>query len=386
MGLLKNSQARHLAQNLLFSLRHQQASPFAAKFQAFGFCEDGEKSEKREAQYFVDSRRVTVNGGNGGDGHVSFFKVPFKEWAGPSGGNGGNGGHVVLRADTNAKSLYHVKPIVNAKAGSKGTGNGCHGANAEHTYVSVPVGTVVKTEEGVQLAELLKIGNSYIAARGGAGGKGNQFFLTNENRAPMVYEEGGKGERRTLIVEMSVIAHVGLIGFPNAGKSTLLRAISRAKPKVASYEFTTLRPHVGIVQYTDLEQVAVADLPGLIPDAHLNRGLGFAFLHHVERCRCLLYVIDMSRDKPWQQYYALQKELELYRPGLSKFPHAIVASKMDIEELSANNYAEFCKELKSSNDKTAAVEIIPISAKRRTGLDRLTRVIRTMYDAIAIPE
>lgn len=338
-------------------------------------CCQGE-SEKRAARHFVDSRRVVATGGSGGNGHMSFFRVPYKEWAGPCGGNGGNGGHVILQADTNVKSLYHVKSIINAKAGGRGQNNVCHGFNAEHTYVRVPVGTIVKTEDGVKLAELMNYDDSYIAARGGAGGKGNHFFLTNGNRAPTVYEEGGKGERRVLVLEMSIIAHVGLIGFPNAGKSTLLRAISRASPKVAPYAFTTLKPHVGIIEYEDLEQVAVADLPGLIQGAHLNRGLGFSFLHHIERCRCLLYVIDMTKDDPWQQYFDLQQELELYRSGLSNLVHAIVANKMD-SQLSTSSYEQFCSKLQGKT-------IIPISAKHKTGLEELISVIRKMYDSVTV--
>ena len=336
------------------------------------------ESEKQAARYFVDNRRIVVSGGSGGNGHMSFFKIPFKEWAGPSGGNGGNGGHVILKADSNTKSLYHVKSIISAKSGSKGGGNVCHGSNAEHLYVKVPLGTVVKSDDGKVIAELMQHDDTYIAARGGAGGKGNHFFLTNENRAPTVYEEGGKGERRVLHVEMSVIAHVGLIGFPNAGKSTLLRAISRAHPKVAPYAFTTLKPHVGIVHYEDLEQVAVADLPGLIPDAHLNRGLGFSFLHHIERCRCLLYVIDVSASNSWQQYYDLRKELDLYRVGLSSLPHAIVANKMDLQQ-AVNNYDTFCSKLRNET-------IIPVSAKHKTGLDKLTCTIRQMYDSYIVSE
>lgn len=211
----------------------------------------------------------------------------------------------------------------------------------------------------------------FIASRGGQGGRGNHFFISDTQQAPQVCEYGANGEDITYQLELRSMAHVGFIGLPNAGKSTLLRAISRAKPKVAPYAFTTLRPFVGMVQYDDYEQVAVADLPGLISDSHKNKGLGIQFLKHVERCAALMFVLDASSQEPWKQYEILVYELEKFNPKLANRRKIIVANKIDLPEAEENI---------SELEKRLQLPIIPISAKLGTNLSKLLQEIRVVYD------
>jgi GTP-binding protein len=331
------------------------------------------RSEKVEARRFVDFRRLRAVGGNGGHGCMSFLSLYANEWAGPDGGDGGNGGHVIFKADHNVKSLVRVKSILVGESGGKGQSKNCTGKNADHTVVPVPVGTFFRDKSGVVVADLKQSGDSFIAARGGAGGKGNYFFLANDNRSPTTYEEGGRGEERLLYAELRVIADIGMVGFPNVGKSTLLRAISRASPKVANYPFTTLFPHIGVIDCDDYEQIAVADLPGLIEGAHRNLGLGFSFLRHIERCRCLLYVIDLSRDEPAIQLETLHRELELYHSGLSQRPSVIVGNKIDLPGAETN--AEILQKIVGSSTC-----FVTISAKHQLNILPLVRLLRDMCD------
>lgn len=328
-------------------------------------------SEKKLSRYFVDQRRVKVAAGSGGDGASSFHSEPWKEWGGPDGGNGGAGGDVIIRVDRQVKSLSAVSTVYRGKDGEAGSSKNRFGRNASPTYIAVPLGTVVK-EEGEMLADLSHHQQLYIVAYGGAGGKGNRFFLSNENRAPLTATPGEKGQERVVQLELRTMAHAALVGFPNAGKSSLLRVISNARPAVAAYPFTTLKPHVGIVQYRDHEQVAVADIPGLIAGAHLNRGLGVSFLRHIERCRVLLYVLDMSSAQPWEQFHQLRFELDQYKPDLSHRPHAIVANKMDLPNARKNLEA-----LRSRVRQT----VIPVSALTGDNTGELILHLRTMYDS-----
>ncbi|XP_033123735.1 mitochondrial ribosome-associated GTPase 2-like isoform X2 [Anneissia japonica] len=224
----------------------------------------------------------------------------------------------------------------------------------------------------VEMEEMVaKLFYSFVAARGGAGGKGNRHFLSNENRAPQIATRGMPGEQRTFELELRVMAQAGLIGFPNAGKSTLLRALSRARPAVAAYPFTTLNPHVGMVEYDDMEQVAVADIPGLIPGAHMNKGLGHSFLKHIERCLCLLYVIDLSQPNPSEQLQHLKYELNQYHPGLADRPHAVVGNKIDLLEAKEN--------LKTLQDGIK-LPVIAISAQCKMNITSLKSHLRELYD------
>ncbi|ELU11784.1 hypothetical protein CAPTEDRAFT_97931 [Capitella teleta] len=329
-----------------------------------------------QASHFVDFRLSRVQGGQGGKGAMSFLSLYAKEWAGPDGGDGGNGGHVVFQANRNLRSLSNVRAVHIAQSGGNGKSKYGNGKNADHTVIQVPVGSLFKDEFGEFVAELEQHDDLYVAARGGAGGHGNYFFLSNDNRAPTTYEEGGLGEEKTLSVELRVMAHVGLVGFPNAGKSTLLRAISKARPKVASYAFTTLNPHIGIVEYEDHEQVAVADIPGLIPGAHLNKGLGFSFLRHIERCVCLLYVLDLTASQgPRSQLQDLRYELEQYSSGLSQRPAAIVANKTDV-----GGVTDLLDELTREED----LPVIAISAKKKNNTQSVVQFIRKLYDQHAL--
>ena len=329
------------------------------------------KSKIDRKTHFADFKKVRVIGGSGGHGMMCFTSEKFKEWNGPDGGDGGCGGHVIFKGSKDRKSLNHVPAIMSGYNGVKGMSKNCHGKNAEHQYIEVPLGTIVRNSEGQMLSSLNEEHEYYIAARGGAGGRGNKFFLSNECRAPAKAELGAQGENRLLLLELRLMANAGLIGFPNAGKSTLLRAISRARPKVAAYPFTTLNPHVGMVIYDDHEQIAVADIPGLIKDAHKNRGLGISFLRHIERCACLLYVIDLSHSEPWTQLSDLKYELEQYKPGLSSRPHAVIGNKMDLPE-AKENLRQLELEIK--------LPVYPISAMHRTGIESLLIHLRYMYD------
>ncbi|XP_071502335.1 mitochondrial ribosome-associated GTPase 2-like [Diadema antillarum] len=327
-------------------------------------------SEKNLSKHFVDWRRVRVVGGDGGDGCISLRREPRKEFGGPDGGDGGNGGHVIFEADSRVKSLERVLPLYRGEAGGKGQGQECHGKNGKHTVVKVPLGTLFK-EEGVIIQDLEMDKSQFAAATGGVGGRGNRSFVSARNQTPMMATRGTQGAERILSLELRTMAHVGLIGFPNAGKSTLLRALSRARPAIAAYPFTTLNPHVGMVIYDDMEQVAVADIPGLIRGAHENRGLGHSFLRHIERCRCLLYVIDLSVAEPWTQLSDLQFELEQYQTGLSRRPHAIVGNKLDLDVAEAN-LAKF--------HEATSLPMIAISAHYKTNIGTLKRHIRKLYD------
>ncbi|KAH1013597.1 hypothetical protein HUJ04_002571 [Dendroctonus ponderosae] len=327
------------------------------------------KAAGNSIQHFIDTKQVRAVGGNGGDGCISFLSLWSNEFAGPDGGDGGHGGHVILHATTDAKDLCQLPTVARAAEGGKGENKNCHGKNADHLVIEVPVGTVIKNINGKVIGDLSKEGLMFIAARGGAGGKGNQFFTTDTEQSPVICEFGAMGEEIEYLVEIRSMAHVGLIGFPNAGKSSLLRAMSRARPKVASYPFTTLKPYLGIVEYDDYEQIA--NLPGLIPDSHKNKGLGIQFLKHTERCMVLLYVVDASLDEPWTYVETLKHELLQFSESFSDRPHIIAANKIDLPGAIEN------VELIKSN---TGLPVIPVSAKTGENLETLMREIKIIYD------
>ncbi|XP_007903351.1 mitochondrial ribosome-associated GTPase 2 [Callorhinchus milii] len=337
---------------------------------ARGLRKKKELSEKKLTRCFVDQRRVRAVGGFGGDGVCTFHSEPRKQFGGPDGGNGGDGGHVILRAARQVKSLTAIVPVYHGDDGESGGNKNCYGRNANNTYILVPIGTVVKEDEKV-VADLSAHGEVHVAAYGGSGGKGNRFFLSNENRAPMTATQGDPGQEHILYLELRTMAHAGMVGFPNAGKSSLLRAISRARPAVADYPFTTLNPHVGVIHYQDFEQVAVADIPGIIRGAHRNRGLGVSFLKHIERCRFLLFVLDLSVAEPWQQLEDLRYELEQYEKGLSERPCCIIGNKIDLPESRANLLAL---------QQKASQRVIPLSALTGANIEELVLHLRELYD------
>jgi GTPase len=282
---------------------------------------------------FVDEAQVHVKAGNGGAGSVSFRREAHVPKGGPDGGDGGNGGDVWLVADRNAASLLAFKdhPHRGAGNGTHGQGKARHGARGKDLLVPVPEGTIVKDRSGQVLADLVVEGDRYLAAKGGRGGRGNAKFLSNRLRAPSFAEQGEVGEEHYLNLELKLMADVALVGFPNAGKSTFISAVSAAKPKIADYPFTTLEPHLGVVRVDEREFV-IADVPGLIEGASEGRGLGHRFLRHVERARVLLVLIDLAPADlrpPQEQERILLDELGRYRPELLERPRLVVGSKSD---------------------------------------------------------
>ncbi|MDD4540307.1 MAG: GTPase ObgE [Lentisphaeria bacterium] len=291
---------------------------------------------------FVDRVKIFVAAGDGGNGCASFRREKFVPMGGPDGGDGGNGGSVILRASANEQSLVDLKfqQHWQAERGGGGAGKRLHGARGSDRVVIVPLGTLVFLEDSDELiVDLCADGQEFLIAQGGKGGKGNSRFVTSVNRAPRTAEPGTEGEKKTLNLELKIIADVGLVGYPNAGKSTLLRAISAAKPKTAPYPFTTLHPNVGVVETDDYRRYTVADIPGLIAGASENVGLGHAFLRHIERCRILCYTLDMGgvdgRD-PLADLQSLRNEIGKYEEELLKRPAIIVANKMDLAAAAEN--------------------------------------------------
>lgn len=284
---------------------------------------------------FIDSARITVHAGRGGNGCVSFRREKFVPRGGPNGGDGGNGGSVVLRAEEGLNTLLHLqhKRVVRAKPGSHGGGSNKTGACGESVTLGVPVGTVVRDgESGELLGDLVENGQELFVARGGKGGRGNARFSTPENRAPRKAEDGRPGESRELSMELKLLADVGLVGLPNAGKSTLLSRVSAARPKVADYPFTTLEPHLGVVQSPagDYDTIVLADIPGLIDGAHEGAGLGIQFLRHVERCRVLAHLVDLSSEESiLERVETIRGEISAYSLELSQRPWVLIGTKLD---------------------------------------------------------
>jgi len=291
---------------------------------------------------FVDHARVYVRGGDGGNGIVAFRREKYVPMGGPAGGDGGRGGNVVFVADEGLSTLMDFKYRRHFKAmrGTHGQGKNMHGAGGEDLTVKVPVGTVIRDDDTREvIADLTRNGQEVVVARGGRGGRGNARFATSVNKAPSLSENGEPGQERWVKLELKLLADVGLVGFPNAGKSTLISRLSAARPKIADYPFTTLVPNLGVVVTRSKESFVVADIPGLIEGAHRGSGLGHEFLRHIERTRVLLFVLDTAQTEGrdvLEDYQILRQELELYRPDLMKRPFLIVANKMDIPEAQEN--------------------------------------------------
>ena len=316
---------------------------------------------------FIDRAVIEVRSGKGGDGAIAFLREKYVPKGGPAGGNGGRGGSIFLRASKTINTLFnfrHSKTFI-ANDGEKGGIKNQYGKYAEDVIVDVPVGTVVYLEKDKEfLGDLNEDGKIIRVAKGGRGGRGNSCFKSSTNRVPKIAENGEPGERKRLILELKLLADVGLVGFPSVGKSTLLSVVSAAKPEIADYPFTTITPNLGVVSVKDGSSFVMADLPGLIEGAHQGKGLGLQFLRHIERCRVIVHVIDLSetgRD-PYEDYQIINNELKEYCFALDKRPQIIVASKMDEEGANGK-----LKKL----EKQIGKEIIPISAITEENIDKL---------------
>jgi GTP-binding protein len=287
---------------------------------------------------FVDRAKIFVKAGDGGNGCVAFRREKYVPRGGPSGGNGGRGGDVLLESTEHLNTLlpFRYKSHFKAQRGSHGSGNKRQGKSGEDLVIQVPIGTqVVDESQGVLLFDFTEAKQTSLVAKGGAGGRGNASFVSSTNQAPQICEEGKPGEELTLLLELKVLADVGLVGYPNAGKSTLISVLSSAKPKIADYPFTTLSPNLGVVTFDNYEALVMADIPGLIEGAHSGTGLGDHFLRHVERCRFLVHIVDVSGlgpDDPVGAVAAVNEELKLYEPSLLDKPQLMVASKIDSVE------------------------------------------------------
>jgi GTP-binding protein len=285
---------------------------------------------------FVDRAEVFVKAGNGGRGMASFRREKYVPKGGPDGGDGGDGGSVIIRAAANADNLALLVHQKHWKAESGGGGGSslCHGKKAKDLIIDVPPGTIVRDRDrGHVLKDLTEVGQQVTVARGGRGGRGNKYFATPTNRAPREYEPGGEGEERWISLELKVIADVGLVGLPNAGKSTLLSRLSRARPEIADYPFTTKYPNLGIVSVGGDRSFVMADLPGLIEGAHSGVGLGHEFLRHVERTRVIVHLVEpfpADGTDPVQNYRTIRRELELYSPSLTTKPQFVAVSKSEL--------------------------------------------------------
>lgn len=333
---------------------------------------------------FVDKAKIYVKGGDGGDGLVSFRREKYVPEGGPAGGDGGRGGNVIFRVDEGLRTLmdFRYQRHFKAKRGEKGRNKSQHGANAEDMIVRIPPGTVVTDEDtGEILADLTRHGQQVVIARGGRGGRGNIRFATANNPAPELAENGEEGQERYIVLEMKVMADVGLVGFPSVGKSTLLSVVSGAKPKIGAYHFTTITPNLGVVEVGEGRSFVMADLPGLIEGASEGIGLGHEFLRHVERTRVIIHVVDMSGSEgrdPFEDWIKINDELRQYNEKLMSRPQIVAANKMDMPE-SEENLAAFAKKVKEVRPD---IEILPISSLTRQGIKELLYKAADLLDAI----
>ncbi len=328
---------------------------------------------------FVDEAKFFVKAGDGGNGCVSFRREKFVPKGGPDGGDGGKGGDVIIEASSRLHSLldFRYRSHFKAQKGSHGQGQKKHGRKGKDYVLKVPVGSLIKDPDtGEVFADLIEDGQRYVAAKGGRGGKGNVHFATSTNRAPRRATDGRLGEERWLRIELKLLADVGLIGLPNAGKSTLLSRLSAARPKVADYPFTTITPQLGVLHLADGEPCTIADIPGLIEGAHSGQGLGHKFLRHIERTGLLLHLIDSSgfEHDPLEAYHILEEELGAYAPELLTRPRYVLLNKVDVlpsEEAISELQSRFRGE---------GIVTIPISALSGRGLDELRQALTEFFE------
>ena len=329
---------------------------------------------------FVDEVEIKVEAGNGGDGCTAFRREKYVEMGGPFGGNGGHGADIIFKVDEGLHTLLDLRyqKTIKGSNGENGKGKNQHGKGREPLVVKVPQGTVVTDlDTGMVIADLSKKDQEEIIARGGRGCRGNTAFKTQTNTAPDYSEKGEEGERKTLKVEVKMLADVGLVGLPSVGKSTIISCISKSKPKIAAYHFTTLSPNLGVTKASDGRSFVVADLPGLIEGASKGEGLGDKFLRHIERTRVIAHVIDMSASElrdPYEDYLLINKELEEFNEKLLQKPQIIIANKMDIPGAD--------EELKKFKEKVKDVDIFEVSAATNKGLQKVVDHLANMLDQI----
>ena len=323
---------------------------------------------------FIDTARIHIAAGHGGVGCVSFRREKFIPKGGPDGGDGGRGGSVIIRANRHLATLLDFQYRRNYKAprGEHGLGSNKTGKSGKDVILEVPAGTIVREPaSGRILADLINDGDETIVAAGGRGGRGNAAFATSTNQAPRQFEQGGEGEERDLELELKLLADVGLVGFPNAGKSTLISAVSAARPKIADYPFTTLVPNLGIVRVDQGESFVLADIPGILEGAHLGKGLGIQFLRHIERSKVLAFLVDCTREAPGEDYRTLLNELKLFNKDLLKKPRIAVLTKTDL--LDARGMKALAK------IRFGTTPVLPISAVTGSGVSKL---VRAMWDNV----
>jgi len=316
---------------------------------------------------FLDQVKIYIKAGNGGDGSPSFRREKFIEHGGPDGGDGGKGGSIILKAEQNLNTLidYRYQQHHKAKRGDNGSGQNRTGKNGESLILKVPLGTQVFEEDNKTLIyDFIKIGEEFIAANGGKGGLGNTRFKSSTNRTPRKFTKGSLGEEFTIWLQLKTIADIGIIGLPNAGKSSLLAAITNANPKIANYQFTTLNPNLGVASY-DNKEITIADIPGLIEGAHKGTGLGIQFLKHVERCKTLLHMIDITNPNIKKSYNQIKNELKNYNAKLSKKKELIVLNKTDL--FNENEVKKIIKDF-SKNTKS---EIIALSTLKKQSVSKI---------------
>lgn len=330
---------------------------------------------------FIDKAKIRVISGHGGNGMVAWRREKYVDKGGPAGGDGGRGGDIYLVADENMSTLldFKIKSVFKAQSGENGGIKGMHGACAKDLYIKVPLGTIVRnTKTGNIIADLTENAQTVLIAKGGRGGRGNARFATSQKRAPQFCEPGEPGIERILELELKLIADIGLLGMPNAGKSTFISAVSSAKPKIADYPFTTLVPNLGVVKKSVGGSYVIADIPGLIEGASEGVGLGHEFLRHVERCRFLIHIVDLTEENPVKNYQIINKELAKHSQGLANLYQILVLNKID--SVSEEDLEKYKKEFSSYSK-----EIFAISAVTKAGVKELLHYISNKIDEIPKP-
>ncbi len=316
---------------------------------------------------FLDQVKIYIKAGNGGDGSPSFRREKFIEFGGPDGGDGGNGGSIILRAERNLNTLidYRYQQHHKAKRGDNGAGQNRTGKGGENLILKVPLGTQVFEEDNKTLLyDFVRVGEEFVVAKGGKGGLGNTRFKSSTNRAPRKFTKGSLGEEYTIWLQLKTIADVGIIGLPNAGKSSLLAAMTNASPKIANYQFTTLNPNLGVAVYDDKE-ITVADIPGLIEGAHKGTGLGIQFLKHVERCKSILHMIDITNEDIKKSYNQVKNELKKYSKKLSKKKELVVLNKIDLID------KKKMRDIVDDFSKSSKSEIIAVSTLEKKSISKI---------------